>query len=59
MEFKFRANIVMRKELTIEAEDFVEALEKAQSMMAESISIKELKERERYLDVLSDIKWRD
>jgi len=28
-------------------------------MMAESISIKELKERERYLDVLSDIKWRD
>jgi hypothetical protein len=59
MEFKFRANIVMSKELTIEAEDFVEALEKAQSMMAESISIKELKERERYLDVLSDIKWRD
>ena len=59
MEFKFRANIVMSKELTIEAEDLVEALEKAQSMMAESISIKELKERERYLDVLSDIKWRD
>lgn len=49
----------MSKELTIEAEDFVEALEKAQSMMAESISIKELKERERYLDVLSGIKWRD
>ena len=59
MEFKFRANIVKSKELTIEAEDLVEALEKAQSMMAESISIKELKERERYLDVLSDIKWRD
>ena len=34
MEYKVRANIVMGRELTIEAEDLVEALEKARAMMA-------------------------
>ena len=42
MEFKMRANIVMSKELTIEAEDWTEALEKAQAMMAEPIPYEEL-----------------
>ena len=37
MEYKVRANIVMGRELTIEAEDLVEALEKARAMMAEPI----------------------
>ena len=42
MEYKVRANIVMGRELTIEAEDLVEALEKARAMMAEPIPQKEL-----------------
>ena len=42
MEYKVRANIVMGRELTIEAENLVEALEKARAMMAEPIPQKEL-----------------
>ena len=42
MEYKVRANIVMGRELTIEAEDLVEALEMARAMMAEPIPQKEL-----------------
>ena len=42
MEYKVRANIVKGRELTIEAEDLVEALEKARAMMAEPIPQKEL-----------------
>ena len=42
MEYKVRANIVMGRELTIEAEDLVEALEKARAMMAEPIPQQEL-----------------
>ena len=42
MEYKVRANIVMGRELTIVAEDLVEALEKARAMMAEPIPQKEL-----------------
>ena len=42
MEIKLRANIVMSKELTIEANDWSEAVDKAQAMMAEPIPYKEL-----------------
>jgi hypothetical protein len=56
MEFKLRANIVMSKELTIEAEHLAEALEKAQAMMTEPVPMKELTTRDMYFDVLSDIK---
>ena len=42
MEFKLRANIVMSKELTVEANDWSEAVDKAQAMMAEPIPYKEL-----------------
>ena len=59
MEFKLRANIVMSKELTIEAEHLAEALEKARSMMAEPVPMKEVTTREMYFDVLSGIKWAD
>jgi hypothetical protein len=59
MEFKLRANILMRKELTIEAEHLAEALEKAHAMMAEPVPMKELTTREMYFDVLSGIKWAD
>ena len=35
MEFKLRANIVMSKELTVEAENLKEAMDKAQAMIAD------------------------
>ena len=56
MEFKLRANIVMSKELTIEAEHLAEALEKARVMVAEPLPMKELTTRDMYFDVLSGIK---
>lgn len=59
MEYKLRTNIVMSKELTIEAEHLAVALEKVQTMMAEPVSMKELTTREMYFDVLSDIKLAD
>ena len=59
MEFKLRANIVMSKEFTVEAEHLPEALEKAQAMMAGPIRMKEFKTSDVYFDVLSGIKWAD
>ena len=59
MEFKMRANIVMSKELTVEAKDLAEALEKAKGMMAEPVSVKELTARGMYFEALSGIKWAD
>ena len=41
MEFKFRANIVMSKELTVEAKNFIDAIEMVRAMMAEPIPYKE------------------
>ena len=41
MEFKIKANITMSKVLTIEAEDLGVAMDKAQQLMGEKISIKE------------------
>ena len=42
MEFKLRANIVMSKELTIEANDVTEALKKTLAIMAGPIPYDEL-----------------
>lgn len=42
MEFKIKANITMSKVLTIEAEDIGAAMDKAQQLMSEKISLKEL-----------------
>ena len=50
MEIKLRANIVMSKELTIEANDWAETVERAQAMMAEPISYKELTMTKMYYD---------
>ena len=50
MEFKLRANIVMSKELTIEAENLKEAMDKAQAMMAEPIPYKDLAMMKVYYD---------
>ena len=50
IEFKLRANIVMSKELTIEAENLKEAMDKAQAMMAEPIPYKDLTMTKVYYD---------
>lgn len=50
MIFALRANIVMSKELTVEAENLKEAMDKAQAMMAEPIPYKELTMTKVYYD---------
>ena len=57
MEFKLRANIVMSKELTIEANDRSEAVDKAETMMAEPIPYKELTPTKLYFDEISPMNW--
>ena len=57
MEFKMRANIVMSKELTIEANDWSEAVDKAQAMMAEPIPYKERTPTKVYFDEISPMNW--
>ena len=59
MVFKLRANFVKSKELTVEANDLMEAVEKAEAMMAELIPVKELTTGKLHFDVPSDIKWAD
>lgn len=59
MEFKLRANIVMSKELAIEADHFGEALEKAHAMMAEPVPYSELTATKIYFEEISPIKWMD
>ena len=57
MEIKLRANIVMSKELTIEANDWSEAVDKAQAMMAEPIPYRELTPTKVYFDEISPMNW--
>lgn len=52
-----RANIVMSKELTIEANDLGEAMDKAEAMMAEPIPYKELTPTKVYFDEISPMNW--
>ena len=59
MEFKLRANIVMSKELTVDADDLVEAMDKAQAMMAEPVPYSEMTLSKIYFDEISPIKWMD
>ena len=53
MKFKFRANIVMSRELTVEADNLKEAMEKAKDMMSEPFPYNELKPRKFYFDGIS------
>ena len=59
MEFKLRANIVMSKKLTVEADNLAEAMDKAQTMMAEPVRYSELTVSKIYFDEISPIKWMD
>lgn len=53
MKFKFRANIVLSRELTVEADNLKEAMEKARDMMSEPFPSKELKPSKFYFDGIS------
>ena len=57
MEFKLRANIVMSKKLTVEADNLAEAMEKAQEMVAKPMRYSELTPVKVYFDEISPIKW--
>ena len=57
MEFKLRANIVMSKELTVEANNLAEAMEKAEAMMAEQITYEELTPTSVFYDEISPMNW--
>ena len=59
MEFKLRANIVMSKELAVEADDFMEAMDRAKAMMTEPVPYSELTVTQVYYDEISPIKWMD
>jgi len=59
MEFKFRANIVKSKELTIEANDLNEAMEKAKAMFNDPVSLKDWEITKLYFDEIGTIKWMD
>lgn len=59
MEFKFRANIVMSKELTIEANDLNEAMEKVKAMFNDPVSLKDWEITKLYFDEIGTIKWMD
>jgi hypothetical protein len=59
MEFKFRANIVKSKELTIEANDLNEAMEKAKAMFNDPVSLKDWEITNLYFDEIGPIKWMD
>ena len=57
MEFRLRANVVMSKNLTVEADNLNDAVKKAQEMMSGPISQKELKITNLYFDEISPVKW--
>lgn len=59
MEFKLRANIVMSKELTIDADNLAEAMHKAQAIMAKPLMYKEMTATKIYYDEISPIKWKE
>ena len=59
MKFKLRANIVMSKELAVEADDIMEAMDRAKAMMAEPVPYSELTVTQVYYDEISLIKWMD
>lgn len=53
MEFKIRANIIMSRNLTVEADNLKEAMEKVKYMMAKPFPSNELIPRKIYYDVIS------
>ena len=57
MEFNLRINIVMSKDLSIEATNIVEAMEKGKEMIKHPFMRKELTEREVYFEEIGPVRW--
>ena len=57
MEFNLRINIVMGKDLTIEATNIVEAMEKGKAIIRQPFMRKELTETEIYFEEIGPVRW--
>ena len=53
MEFKIRANVILSKDLTIEADNMAVAFDKAQELINEGVRFKELTFRDVKFELLS------
>lgn len=53
MEFKIRANIIMSKELSIEADNLADAMDKAQEIMNSPQNMKDFKPSKIQYEVLN------
>lgn len=59
MEFNLRANIIMSRELTVDASNLNDALEKAKDIMSKPMPYRDLTPRKIYYDEISPMNWMD
>ena len=57
MEFNLRINIVMSKDLSIEATNIVEAMEKGKEMIKHPFMRKEMTATNIYFDEIGPVRW--
>ena len=57
MEFHLRINIVMGKDLSIEANNIVEAMEKGKELIRQPYMHRELTETEVYFEEIGPVRW--
>jgi hypothetical protein len=57
MKFNLRINVVMGKDLSIEADNIMEAMEKGKEMIKHPFMRKELTEREVYFEEIGPVRW--
>jgi hypothetical protein len=59
MEFKLRANVILSKSLTVEANDLKEAMEKAGEIMSKPMPYRDMTPRSIYYDEISPLELVD
>jgi hypothetical protein len=57
MEFNLRINVVMGKDLSIEANNIVEAMEKGKELIKHPYMRRELTETEVYFEEIGPVRW--
>ena len=57
MEFHLRINVVMGRDLSIEADNIMDAMEKGKEMIKQPFLRKELKEKEIYFEEIGPVRW--
>ena len=57
MEFNLRINIVMGRDLTIEADNIMDAMEKGKALIRQPFMRRELTEREIYFEEIGPVRW--